>query len=233
MLRMDISKYLQTSFYFLLCAFLHFSTLNWQLLHLPSAPSHLVLRTDAHRPCPAPSTLVQPPWTTASKTAGQTRWSGERTWCGLGQVPQTAACGTVQFFSHIVAAAMGRKGKCKWCVSLQGIFLIFNELIQMFYARTGLPSIIMPCFQTLLKFSWHVQANSQWPHHPWARGLQPQPAISLYPPSLPPHFLGQNKFDGYSVTTICPWRYCFVIYALFLLKSDSYSKKIPPLNIYF
>ena len=98
MLRMDISKYLQTSFYFLLCAFLHFSTLNWQLLHLPSAPSHLVLRTDAHRPCPAPSTLVQPPWTTASKTAGQTRWSGERTWCGLGQVPQTAACGTGQFF---------------------------------------------------------------------------------------------------------------------------------------
>lgn len=159
---MDISKYLQTNFYFLLCAFLHFqnssikgsgpggdwrggmwqpnalggwdpkqddltpltsqpplllhlepkSTLSWQLLHPPSAPSHLVFWTDAHRPCPSPQTFIWSPRTGQPQPArlpdrpdGQVQGPGAA-WGKLSVELDS-------FFSHIIAAAVGRKGKCQ------------------------------------------------------------------------------------------------------------------------
>lgn len=44
------------------------------------------------------------------------------------------------------------------------------------------------------------------------------------PAPLCPPFLGQNEFDGYSVTAICARRWHSVIYTLFSLKSKLYSR---------
>lgn len=88
------------------------------------------------------------------------------------------------------------------------IFDTFNELIQMFYARKDLPSIIAAVLSIRLPFKRRVQAHSGDPASA-AEGQGP-PARSPAP-ALPP-FLGQNAFDGYSVTAICARRWRSVIH---------------------
>lgn len=89
------------------------------------------------------------------------------------------------------------------------IFDTFNELIQMFYARKDLPSIIAAVLSIRLPFKRRVQARSRDPASA-ARGGGRRLAAPR-PPALPP-FLGQNAFDGYSVTAICARRWRSVIH---------------------
>lgn len=87
------------------------------------------------------------------------------------------------------------------------IFDTCNELIQMFYARKDLPSIIAAVLSIRLPLERPRRPAVGEPLVP-GRGAGP-PARS--PHARPPSFLGQNALDGCSVTAICVgrWRLSF------------------------
>lgn len=96
------------------------------------------------------------------------------------------------------------------------IFDTFNELIQMFYARKDLPSIIAAVLAISASCSPGVCGRTDSDPCPQGRGAGPQlrgagPQLTG-PLRAPPPFLGQNEFDGYSVTATCTRRWCSVIY---------------------
>lgn len=91
------------------------------------------------------------------------------------------------------------------------IFDTFNELIQMFYARKDLPSIIAAVLSISAYRSRGVCRRAVGDAFvPRAEGAGP-PAHEPPASSLPP-FLGQNEFDGYSVTAVCARQWRSVIY---------------------
>lgn len=90
------------------------------------------------------------------------------------------------------------------------IFDTFNELIQMFYARKDLPSIIAAVLAISASCSPGVCGRTA--SDPAVRRAEGRGRSSRVPCVGPPPFLGQNEFDGYSVTATCTRRWCSVIY---------------------
>lgn len=98
------------------------------------------------------------------------------------------------------------------------IFDTFNELIQMFYARKDLPSIIAAVLLISAYRSRGVCRRTRVVRRAEGRGCRRSSPL----PSLPP-FLGQNELDGSSVTAVCAAVAFCHLHTLFSLKSELYS----------